>query len=286
MIQYEKNARLTLVATPIGRADDITLHAIEVLKSADVLLAEDTRVLRKLLKIHEIALNGRTILAYHEHNTHKQNPLIQQLWAQGKSIAYTSDAGTPLISDPGFELVRAAQTLGIKIEIAPGASALIAALCLSGQSCERFFFGGFLPSKRAERQKELCFFNEMNMTGVYFESPKRLLACLRDIAQVCGQDQQLSVCREMTKKFQDIVKSTVTKLLQDYENREAIKGEIVLVLARNVKIPPSENDIKKELTLWLQDEPVRLVAQRAAAKFGIARKEAYQLALDLKAKPK
>ena len=184
MITKKLHPGLHILATPIGTANDITLRALQVLRDADVLAAEDTRVLRKLMDIHGINLSGRRILPYHDHNGDMQRPKIMALLAEGKTVAYSSDAGTPLIADPGCSLSKAAIENNIRIHVAPGASALLTALCLAGQPTDNFFFGGFLGSKTSQRIKNLEKVAGIDATLVYYESPKRTGAALEDMVTV------------------------------------------------------------------------------------------------------
>jgi len=274
--------RVTLVSTPIGRAADMTLYGLDVLRNADVLLAEDTRVLRKLLDLHGIALNGRKLLAYHDHNRAKMAASLEAALNAGQWLAYSSDAGTPIISDPGESLVALAREVNAKVEVAPGASAVMAAICLAEQASAPFFFGGFLPNKAKARQQELTLFVSRQMTGVYFESPKRLCATLADVITVCGPDQPLTVCRELTKKFQEVVPGSAADLLKNFSARDAIKGEIVLVLGPKPKVAVDEGEIKQNLADLLKDHPVKAAATLIAQRYDISRKQAYSWALDLK----
>lgn len=276
------DGRISLVSTPIGRANDITLHALEVFRRADILLAEDTRVLRKLLDIHNVSLGDRPVYAYHDHNANQQHDMVQQALKDGKWLAFSSDAGTPLMSDPGYQLVQIARELGAKVDTAPGASAIHAALCVAGQPIDRYFFGGFLPPKSKARMDEFYKFQTLEMTGVYFESPNRLKASLSDLKAVCGEGQKLSVCRELTKKFEEVIAGTVFEVLQEIESRERIKGEVVLVLAPAKKDAASIEDVKQELAILLKTEKVKSAAALIAAKYDLTRNEAYGLALEQK----
>ena len=180
---------LHILATPIGTANDITIRALDILRFADVLVAEDTRVLRKLMEIHGVNLYGRKILSYHDHNGEMQRPKIMTLLSAGKVVAYASDAGTPLIADPGFSLAKIAIENNIRVHAAPGASAILTALCLAGLPTDNFFFGGFLGSKSSQRLKNLEKVQDLDATLVYYESPKRTLSALKDISKAFGSDR-------------------------------------------------------------------------------------------------
>ena len=171
---------LTLVAVPIGAARDITLHALDVLRAADVLAAEDTRTLRRLMDIHAIPLGDRPLIAYHDHNGDRARPRLLAAMAEGKSVAYASEAGTPLIADPGYDLARAAREAGHAVTTAPGVSAVVTALSLAGLPTDRFLFAGFLPNQSGARKSALRELAEVTATLVFYESPKRLAAMLAD----------------------------------------------------------------------------------------------------------
>ena len=177
---------LHLVSTPIGAARDITLRALDILAGADVLAAEDTRTLRHLMEIHGVALNGRPLIAYHDHNGAAARPRLLGLLREGKSVAYASEAGTPLVADPGFQLARAAIAEGFAVLAAPGASAVLCALTVSGLPSDRFTFLGFLPPKPAARKTALREVKDWGSSLIIYESPHRLQACLRDLELVLG----------------------------------------------------------------------------------------------------
>ncbi len=282
MISKKLEAGLYILATPIGTANDITLRALQILRDADVLAAEDTRVLRKLMDIHGIDLAGRRILPYHDHNGDGQRPKIMAHLADGKTVAYSSDAGTPLIADPGFSLSKAAIAQGFRVHAAPGASAILTALCLAGQPTDTFFFGGFLGSKSSQRVKNLEKVAELGATLVYYESPKRTVAALRDMASVLGGDRVVSVCRELTKKFEEVIRGTVDQVIEQIENRDSFKGEVVIVLGPPHKKQTSDADIHHALTLAMQEYRIKDAATQIAEQFGVPRKRAYEMALKIK----
>ena len=283
MITKKLHPGLHILATPIGTANDITLRALQVLREADVLAAEDTRVLRKLMDIHGIDLSGRKILPYHDHNGDMQRPKIMALLAEGKTVAYSSDAGTPLIADPGFSLSKAAIENNIRIHVVPGASALLTALCLAGQPTDNFFFGGFLGSKTSQRIKNLEKVAGIEATLIYYESPKRTVAALRDMVTVFGGDRLVSVCRELTKKFEEVIRGTLDAAICEIDMRESFKGEVVIVLGPPIKKQISDEDIYQALKIALQEYRIKDAASQIAEQFSIPRKRTYEMALKIKA---
>lgn len=217
--------KLILVPTPIGNLGDITLRAIEVLKNADLILAEDTRVSSKLLR--HLDINKKTI-PYHQFNEHQQvNNIITDIKA-GNTIALITDAGTPAISDPGFLLVRACIRQNIEVECLPGPTALIPALALSGLAADRFVFEGFLPRKKG-RNKRVAELSHESRTIIFYESPFRLVKTLSELKESFGNDRRICVCREISKLFEEIKRGTITELT-DYYSKNPPKGEIVVVV--------------------------------------------------------
>ena len=192
---------LYFVATPIGAARDITLRAMDVLRDADVLVAEDTRSLRKLMDIHSIPLRGRKIISYNDHNGSSKRPLILSEIALGKSVSYSSEAGSPLVADPGYQLGREVTNSGYRVVTVPGACAVIAALTVSGLPTNQFFYAGFLPNSKSARQKFLKLVESIPGTLVFYESPKRLNKALIDMLFILGPERPVVIARELTKKF-------------------------------------------------------------------------------------
>ncbi|MEQ8908203.1 MAG: 16S rRNA (cytidine(1402)-2'-O)-methyltransferase [Vicingaceae bacterium] len=215
---------LYLVPTPIGNLADMTFRAIEVLKSVDVILCEDTRTSGKLLKHFEIS---KPLQPYHQHNEHKVAEGLSERLAQGESMAIITDAGTPGISDPGFLLLRLCVEKDIEVQTLPGANALIPALVNSGFPCDKFIFEGFLPHKKG-RQTRFKFLAEEERTIVFYESPHRLIKTLKQLDEFFGE-RQASVSREITKLHEETVRGTFQELIEYYENH-TLKGEIVLVV--------------------------------------------------------
>jgi len=222
----EETTRLYLVPTPIGNLGDITFRAVEVLKSVDKILAEDTRTSGVLLKHYGITTPTES---FHAFNEHKRTEAIISRLQNGETLALITDAGTPGISDPGFMLARAAAEAEIKVESLPGATAFVPALVKSGLPSDKFVFEGFLPHKKG-RQTRLKILSEENRTMVFYESPHRLLKTLEQFAEYMSPDRQVSVSREITKKFEETVTGTVTEVIQHF-TEGTIKGEFVIVLA-------------------------------------------------------
>lgn len=217
---------LYIVPTPIGNLEDITLRAIRILKEVDLILAEDTRTSKKLLTHYEIETPLRS---YHAHNEHAiTNSIIQQL-ASGQIIALISDAGTPGISDPGFMLTRACMEENIPVQCLPGATAFVPALVNSGLPCDKFHFEGFLPHKKG-RQTRLKYLCELPYTFILYESPHRLVKCLKQLAEFCGEERLACICRELTKMHEESVTKSLTKLINYFDTEKKVRGEIVIVV--------------------------------------------------------
>ena len=268
---------LYIVATPIGNMGDMTTRAVEVLSAADAVACEDTRVTGKLMRHH--GLSSR-LVRYDEHSAPRTRPgLIKQLLA-GEVVALVSDAGTPLVSDPGYKLVREAVEAGISVYPLPGASSVLAALAVSGLPSDRFLFAGFLPNKQAARRSELNDLGDIKATLIFLESAKRLAACLVDMAVVLG-DREVAVCRELTKLYEETRRGKLSELAEHYAEAGAPRGEIVIVVG-----PPSgdhkEVDIDAALQELLGEHSVKEAAALVAAKTGKPKREVYARALVLK----
>ena len=218
-------SKLYLIPTPIGNLKDITFRAIEILKGVDLILAEDTRTSSKLLKHYDI---NQQLIAFHQHNEHKNLDKVIDKLKSGLTIALVSDAGTPAISDPGFLLVRACVENDIEVECLPGATAFVPALVNSGFPCDKFVFEGFLPHKKG-RQTRLKFLQEETRTIVFYESPHRLIKTLTQFNEFFGEDRRVSVSRELTKIHEETVRCTANELIQ-YFTENTLKGEIVIVV--------------------------------------------------------
>lgn len=274
------DAGLIFVGVPIGTARDITLRALDVLASADVLAAEDTRSLRRLMEIHGIPLEGRRIVALHDHSgTGPQSKLIESI-KSGKSVAYASEAGMPLIADPGFELSRAAVEAGVPVTVAPGPSAVLTALAMAGLPTDAFHFAGFLPSAKAARRAALEGLIETQGTLVFYESPRRLGAMLQDAAEVLGETRAAAVCRELTKKFEEVKRGTLAELAADYAG-PAPKGEVVVLVDRGRSESVKQVDLESELRRALEGHSMRDAVDLVSRANGIARRKVYQAALAL-----
>jgi len=274
------SAQLFVVATPIGHLDDMTFRAIDILKSVSIVAAEDTRQSAQLFKHYNISTQ---LTACHDHNeSNKIEQLVQKLLA-GDDIALISDAGTPLISDPGFKLVRAAQEHGIRVVPVPGACAAIAALSAVGLPSDRFSFEGFLPSKASQRISQLEKLKNETQTLIFYEAPHRILDSIQDMAKVFGSERPVGFAREITKTFETIKKMTLKDLVSFIENdHNQEKGEIVLVIGG----APEKTDLEQEkldelLKRLLQDLSVKAASQLAADLTGVKKKVAYQRALEL-----
>jgi 16S rRNA (cytidine1402-2'-O)-methyltransferase len=268
---------LYLVATPIGNLGDITLRALEVLAAASVIACEDTRITRRLTERYGIAT---PLTPYHEHNAAEARPRLLARLAAGEAIALVSDAGTPLISDPGYKLVRAAQEAGHAVTALPGPSAVLAALSLAGLPTDRFFFEGFLPAKSAARQKRIAALRTVPATLVLFESGARLAATLADLAQGLGR-RPAAVCRELTKLHEDVRRGDLAQLAADYAAGGETRGEMVVVVAPPPEDVAASGDIDDLLRQALARVSVKDAVGEVVVATGRPRREVYQRALEL-----
>ena len=274
-------AGLWLVGTPIGTARDITLRALDVLASADVLAAEDTRSLRRLMDIHGIALGDRPLVAYHDHNGDKARPRLLRAMAEGRSVAYASEAGMPLLADPGFDLVRAAREAGHMVTSAPGPSAAVTALALAGLGTDRFLFAGFLPNTSSKRRTALRELAAVPATLMFYESPKRLAAMLRDAAEELGPGRPAVVARELTKRFEEVRPGTLAELAEALETTP-VKGEIVVLIDRGTVPEAAEEDVASALVREMLVSSVKDASETVARRFGLKKRDVYQKALELR----
>ena len=230
-------SKLYVVPTPIGNLGDITLRAVEVLREVDFILAEDTRTTSFLLKHLGIE---KKMYSHHKFNEHATVRMVAESIEAGRTVALVSDAGTPGISDPGFLLVRTCVEAGIDVETLPGATACIPALVQSGFPCDKFCFEGFLPQKKG-RSKRLQELQNEERTMIFYESPFRVVKCLEQFAEVFGEDREVSVTREISKKFEQTVRGTVAEVAEHFRQNEP-KGEFVIVLAGKAKVKKSKRD--------------------------------------------
>jgi 16S rRNA (cytidine1402-2'-O)-methyltransferase len=268
---------LYIVATPIGNLQDITLRALEVLKRADLIACEDTRESGKLLSAYGIK---KPTLSYNDHNGAHRRPQILEALREGKMVALVSDAGTPLISDPGYKLVKEAQAQGFYVTVIPGASSVMAALCLSGLPTDQFFFAGFLPPKSEACRKEIQSLANLSATLVLFESPKRLEKTLALLYDVLG-NREAAVVREITKLYEETRKAPLSELIAHYKAHGEPKGEVVLVIEPAGEKQTDVADIESKLSLLLATHSVKEAASIVAEETSRPRKEIYSLALEL-----
>jgi 16S rRNA (cytidine1402-2'-O)-methyltransferase len=268
---------LHVVATPIGNLRDVTLRALEALAGADVIACEDTRVTRKLLDHYGIAT---PLTPYHEHNASQARPKILKRLADGEAVALVSDAGTPLISDPGYKLVRAARKAGNLVTAVPGASAVLAALGIAGLPTDRFFFEGFLPPKEAARRARVAELARVSATLVLFESGPRLAGALADLAGAMGA-REAAICRELTKLYEEIRRSDLATLAREYAGGAAPRGEIVIVIAPPPEEVGTAGELDELLRHALARNSVKDAVREVAFATGRPRREVYQRALSL-----
>jgi 16S rRNA (cytidine1402-2'-O)-methyltransferase len=275
-------AGLYLVSTPIGNLGDMTLRSLKVLAAADVIYCEDTRVTPRLLERFGIK---NKLKPYHDHNSEGAGASILETIKSGQVVALVSDAGTPLISDPGFALVRDCVAAGLKVEALPGASALLPALQLSGLPTDRFSFLGFLPQKRNERLKVLNEIDEHSETVVVYESPYRIVEALQDIETVLGE-RPLSVSREITKLHEETLRGTAATIREALLAKPSIKGEFVVVIGAQDKTSEAvtDDDIAAAITQALLDYPSGKAASLVSKKLGLPRDDIYARILALKGK--
>ncbi len=266
---------LYVTATPIGNARDVTLRALDVLEGADLIAAEDTRVTAKLLAIYAIA---KPVIAYNDHNAPQERPKLLRRLRDGARVALVSDAGTPLVSDPGFKLVREALAAGVAVHAVPGASAPLAGLALAGLPTDRFFFAGFLPPKAGERRGILEELKGVRTTLIFFEAPQRLADSLADMAAVFGARPAV-VARELTKLHEEARRGTLAELAAAYAAEDRPRGEITLLVG-----PPGETEVDfsrvdSALDRALAFMPVRAAVDLVAEMLSAPRREVYARAL-------
>ncbi len=270
---------LYVVATPIGNLGDITVRALSTLAAAETVLCEDTRTSGKLMERFSIKTR---LSPYHEHNAQKVRPEILARLSQGGAIALISDAGMPLVSDPGYRLVKEAAQLGIPVTACPGPSAVLTGLALSGLPTDRFLFAGFVPQKQGERKRFLAEFAKLKATLIFFESPHRIVETLQDLAAALP-GRSVAVTRELTKLHEEVLRGSAQEIAAQLAARHAVKGEITLLVG-----PPeeeevvSENELAAAIAQALRDMPASKAASEVARRFNLNRSDIYQRILDAK----
>ena len=273
--EHELAPGLHLVATPIGNLGDVTLRALWVLRSADRILCEDTRVTARLLSRFGIVT---PLSPYHDHNADRVRPAVLEALRHGERLALVSDAGTPLVSDPGYKLVREALAQNLPVTAAPGPTAALTALILSGLPPDVFLFAGFLPPRSAARRRALAQWAHLDATLVFFEGPSRLAASLADMAEILG-NREGAVAREMTKRHEEVRRGRLSELAQHYEAAGPPRGEVVIVVGPPEPQGTSQTDIDARLDQLLQTQSLRDAVARLAAETGLSRRALYDRAL-------
>ena len=270
---------LYVTATPIGNLKDITLRALEVMENADGIYCEDTRVTSKLLNHYGFKTK---LHPYHEHNAQSVRPKILDRIEAGDAVVLVSDAGTPLISDPGYKLVKEAHERGVRVTTLPGPSAMVAALTLAGLPTDRFMFAGFTPNKTKARKDFFKPLAGVPTTLVFYEGPSRVAASLADMAEVLGANREGALCREITKAFEEVRRGTLQELADHYADLPAPKGEVVIVVGPPLQQEMSDDAVESALRDALKTQSVKEAATLLAEVTGRPRKELYQWALRMK----
>jgi len=273
---------LLLISTPIGNLGDLSPRAAEMLGKADIIACEDTRQTRKLLSLSSISPSGR-LVAYHDHNGEQMRPELLAQMKSGRLVALVSDAGTPLISDPGYKLVASCHQQNIQVSAVPGASAAIMALTISGLPSDQFAFMGFVPQKKKAAELAIAQAAGLPMTQIWFETAKRLAGSLASFAELQG-NRQAAITRELTKLYEDVDTGTLSELAETYRTAPTPKGEIVLVIAGRDKAETAldDDEIIQLLTEYLNDHSLRDAVQMVQDIAGRKHKDIYRLALSLK----
>ncbi len=272
---------LYVVATPIGNLEDITARALKTLESADRILAEDTRRTQQLLT--HFGIKG-SLMSLHDHNERQRVEQVMDLLQQGLQLALVSDAGTPLISDPGYHLVHELRQSGHNVVPIPGPSAIITALSAAGLPTDRFCFEGFLPAKSGARKKQLELLKRESRTCIFYESSHRIIACLDDMLDVLGAMREVVIARELTKRFETFLSGNIENVLQQVENdKDQQRGEFV-VMVRGVVTTAETSELTGQQVLeeLLPHLPTKTAAQVASNLTGLSKRDLYQMALDLK----
>ncbi|MGB0844152.1 MAG: 16S rRNA (cytidine(1402)-2'-O)-methyltransferase [Alphaproteobacteria bacterium] len=269
---------LYLVATPIGNLGDMSYRAVETLKSVSTIYCEDTRVAAKLLRHYDIRTRTQ---AYHEHNADKQRPRIQSAIESGEAIALISDAGMPLISDPGYKLVRELSNDGVTVTSIPGCTATLTGLQLSGLPTDRFLFAGFLPQKDGAKRALLKTFAATPATVIYFDTAPRVANTCAVALEVLG-DRPAAIARELTKMFEEVIRGTLSELIEKLSARDQLRGELVLIIDRAEDEEQDPEQVDAALLDALKDLPTKQAANQVAEHFGLPKRDVYQRALELK----
>jgi 16S rRNA (cytidine1402-2'-O)-methyltransferase len=277
---------LFIVATPIGNLEDITHRALRVLREVDLIACEDTRHTRKLLNHFGITT---PTTSYHEHNEHERAAELCELLKSGKTVALVSDAGTPLISDPGFRLVKAAVERGISVQPIPGAAAFVTALSAAGLATDQFMFAGFLPGRAGTRRAKLSELSSIPATLVFYEAPHRIKAALKDAREILG-DREAVIAREMTKVHEEFTRGSLSELISRFSEIEAPRGELVLIVAAHAaetvaatrKASPANQLRERMNELEREGIDQKTAMKKAAKELGLKRDDAYRMLVDQK----
>jgi 16S rRNA (cytidine1402-2'-O)-methyltransferase len=267
-------ARLYIVSTPIGNLEDITYRAVRILREVDVIACEDTRTTRRLLDHY--AIPTRTV-SYHEHNEQGRARELLEHLERGESVALVSDAGTPLLSDPGYRVVREAVEAGVPVEAIPGPSALLTALVISGLPTDQFHFAGFFPAKESQRTRVLESLRDEQATLVFYEAPHRILETLADLETVLG-DREIAVARELTKIHEEVLRGTPAAIRQTLAARDSIRGEFVILVAKATKPAASDTPVEEAVESLIHAGVSRMDALKTVARErGLSKREIYRL---------
>ena len=272
---------LSIVATPIGNLGDFSPRAAAVLAAADIIACEDTRVTKKLLRLTGTSVSGK-IVSYHDHNGEKMRPYLIERISQGDHVALVSDAGTPLISDPGYKLIAACRGHGLRVTTTPGPSAAVAALTISGLPSDRFLFAGFVPTALKARKKQFAELASLSATSIWFDTPSRLARSLSDMASVFG-NRQACVAREITKLHEEALHGSLGGLAAELQARPPMKGEVVIVVAgRNIEDTLIDDDaLAAMLRAEMDGQRLRDAVAAVVAATGVAKNRVYKLALEI-----
>ena len=275
-----KIGKLFIIATPIGNLADITLRALETLKSIDLILCEDNRVTIKLLQYYGI---NKKLFTYNDHSTDKDRKKIIKYLQDGLNIALVSDAGTPLVSDPGYKLIQILKSLNINIETIPGPCSIIAALTISGLPSDRFTFLGFLPHKISAKESILLEFRSIKSTLIFFEAANRLIESL-ELINKCFPSRDIAIAREITKLYEEVVKGRAIEVIKHFnDNPDKLRGEIVLLIsAKNEEEINLEDDIENNLSLLMESMSLKDAVETLSSQNILPKKQIYKMALKIK----